>query len=132
MSIADHKYVSFTTFKKNGDAVSCPVWIAPLGNGSAGFTTDATSGKVKRLRNNPKITLQACDMRGRVKADQPVVEATAIPVTGADAESVTAAIKKKYGFPVAVIGALAALRAFVTRKKASESAAVVISLPAGE
>ena len=131
MSIADHKYVSFTTFKKNGDAVSCPVWIAPLGNGSAGFTTDATSGKVKRLRNNPKVTLQACDMRGRVTADQQVVEATAVPVTGADAELVTAAIKKKYGLPVTVIGALAALRAFVTRKKASERAAVVITLPVG-
>ena len=129
MSIADQKYVLFTTFRKSGDAVSSPVWIAPLDEGRAGFTTEATSGKAKRLRNSSRATLQASDARGRVKADQPVIEATATLVTGADAEPVETAIKQKYGVVVTLMAGLYAVRSFVTRKGAAERAAVVITLP---
>ena len=66
MPITDEKYVSFTTLRKNGTPVSSPVWIAPLGDGTAGFTTDATSGKVKRVRKNAQVTLRPCTSRGKV------------------------------------------------------------------
>ena len=129
MSVADQKYVSFTTFRKNGDPVPTPVWIVPLDGGKAGFTTEATSGKVKRLRNSSRVTLQASDGRGRVKTDQPLIEATATVVTGPDAEPVAAAIRSKYGVLVPLTDALYAVRRFVTRKEAVPNAAVVIELP---
>jgi hypothetical protein len=34
MSLGDEKYALFTTYRRNGDAVSSPVWLAPLDNGS--------------------------------------------------------------------------------------------------
>jgi PPOX class probable F420-dependent enzyme len=96
MAIVDEKYVLLTTFRKRGDAVPSPVWIVGLPDGRAGFTTEDDSGKVKRIRNNPKVTLQACSVRGAVKADSPVVEATAEVVLGADADVVRAAVRRKY------------------------------------
>jgi uncharacterized protein len=96
MSIADEKYVLLTTFRKNGDAVPSPVWIVALAGGTAGFTTDEVSGKVKRIRNNPKVTLQPCNMKGTPKEGSAVVEATAEVVLGVDAEPVQAAVRSKY------------------------------------
>ncbi|NNC79410.1 MAG: PPOX class F420-dependent oxidoreductase, partial [Acidimicrobiales bacterium] len=48
MSIIDEKYLSLTTFRKNGEPKATPVWIVDLGNGTAGFTTASSSWKVKR------------------------------------------------------------------------------------
>ena len=100
MAIADEKYVLITTVRKNGDTVSSPVWIAPLPDGSAGFTTEDGSGKVKRIRNNPQVTLQACNVRGKVKTGAPVVQATAEVLLGADAQPVRDAIAGKYSLMV--------------------------------
>ena len=96
MAIVDEKYVLLTTFRKRGDPVPSPVWIVGLPDGTAGFTTEDESGKVKRIRNNSKVTLQACSMRGAAKVDSPVVEGTAEVVRGAEADVVRAAIRRKY------------------------------------
>ena len=96
MAITDETYVLLTTFRKNGEGVPTAVWIAALPDGSCGFTTEATSGKVKRIRNNPQVTLQACSVRGAVKDGSPVVEAMAEVMVGADAAPVWAAICGKY------------------------------------
>ncbi len=96
MSIADEKYVLITTFRKNGDAVASPVWIAPLVDGAAGFTTENNSGKVKRIRNNPKVTLQPCSMKGTPTVGAAVVEATAEVLLGLDAQPIREAIHRKY------------------------------------
>ena len=100
MAIADEKYVLITTYRKNGDAVSSPVWIAPLPDGTAGFTTEDDSGKVKRIRNNSQVTLQACGVRGSVKEGAPVVAAVAEVLLGADAQPVRDAIAGKYSLMV--------------------------------
>ena len=55
VTIVDEKVVSFTTFKRDGSAVSTPVWIVDLGNGSAGFYTPSVSGKTKRLKDDPRV-----------------------------------------------------------------------------
>jgi uncharacterized protein len=96
VDIAETKYVLLTTFRKNGEAVATPVWIVALPDGTGGFTTEATSGKVKRIRNNPAVTLQPCSMRGNVEAGSVVVSATAEVLVGADALPVRDAIRRKY------------------------------------
>jgi PPOX class probable F420-dependent enzyme len=96
MAITDEQYVLFTTFRKSGQAVSSPVWIASLGTGQAGFTTEPTSGKVKRIRNNPRVTLQPCNIRGRPKQGSVVVEGTATVLLGDDVQAVRDAIRRKY------------------------------------
>lgn len=90
------KYVSLVTFRKTGEPVATPVWFADLG-GSFGVITDNNVGKVKRIRNNPKVTVQVCDVKGVVSADAQALSATARLVTGADAVKVRKAVGRKYG-----------------------------------
>jgi len=101
MAISDEKYVSSTTYRKSGASVSTPTWIVPLDAGRVGFWTSSASGKFKRLRNNPRITLQPSDGRGRVKAGTNPVEGTAELVrSGADFDAVQSKVRAKYGFMV--------------------------------
>lgn len=72
--LGDASFVSLTTFRKNGVGVSTPVWIARDGDELI-VTTPRRSGKVKRLRNDPRVTLAPCDRRGRVADGAAVVEA---------------------------------------------------------
>ena len=97
--LANEKYVSFTTFKRNGDPVATAVWLAPLPDGSFGFTTGGDSWKVKRLRNNPKVLVQASNVRGVVKPGAPVFEGTAEAVSGNDPVyiQIEKAVAHKYG-----------------------------------
>ena len=104
MAITDEKYVLLTTFRRNGDAVPTPVWIAALPDGTAGFTTEIDSGKVKRIRNNPAVTLQPCTMRGRVAAGSSIVTATADVLVGGEARPISNAVTRKYRAATALLG----------------------------
>jgi len=70
------KYISLTTFKRDGTPKATPVWITGSG-GDHLFTTGADAWKTKRLRNDPRVEVQVCDMRGRVEPDTPVHRGTA-------------------------------------------------------
>lgn len=127
MAITDEKYVLLTTFRRSGDAVPTPVWIVALPDGGAGFTTEDGSGKVKRIRNNPKVTLQPCTVRGAVKEGSAVVEGTAEVLLGADAAPVRAAVRKKYSVMTSLFK-VSALWRKVRRKPEPAECAVRITL----
>lgn len=103
MSIADEKYVAFTTYKRNGETKSLPVWITDLGDGTVGFTTASSSYKVKRLRNDNRVMLQPCDQRGNVRAGTEQATGTGEILSGAEFKAVEALIKSKYGFAFTMI-----------------------------
>ena len=90
--LARSKYISLTTFRRDGTPVATPVWVARQGDGLVVYTA-RSSGKVKRLRNDNHVLVAPCDMRGRVTGD--VVEGTARLQD--DAESAIALIRRKYG-----------------------------------
>lgn len=75
-SIADERFVSLTTYRKSGVPVSTPVWIARDVE-SLLVTTPSKSGKVKRLRNDPRVEMRPCSRMGKVADDAPVVRGTA-------------------------------------------------------
>ncbi|MEY2849714.1 MAG: hypothetical protein RI885_2381 [Actinomycetota bacterium] len=103
LSLADERFVSLTTFRKTGVAVSTPVWIARDGDALI-VTTPDDSGKVKRLRNDPRIELRPCSRMGAVADDAPVATGTAEISGGADAESRLERIfKAKYRFEYSLI-----------------------------
>jgi len=81
--LAGASFVSLTTFRRTGVGVSTPVWIARDGDDLI-VTTPRQSGKVKRLRNDPRVTLVPCDRRGRVEEGASVVEGTARIVSDQD------------------------------------------------
>lgn len=122
MAIADEKYVLLTTFRKNGDAVATPVWIAPLPDGAAGFTTEDTSGKVKRIRDNPAVTVQACSMRGKVVPGSTALQATAEVLLADEALPVRAAIRRKYRIVMMLLTVSDLIRKLFRRAEAPECA----------
>ena len=87
-AISQEKYVSVATFRKTGVAVATATWIVPLDGGQVGVLTSSASGKAKRLRNNPGVTLQPSDVRGRVKAGTtPVTGTVELVASGPDFET---------------------------------------------
>ena len=61
------KYLSITSYRRDGSGVSTPVWFATEGDRLL-VMTDSRSGKVKRIRRNPYVTIAPCSGRGKPKA----------------------------------------------------------------
>lgn len=97
MSIADERYMRFTNFRKSGDAVSTPVWVAPFGDEIV-FSSAPNAGKVKRLRNDPRVEVAASDMRGRVAAGTDVVAGTARLLPDDEHHAAEQVLARKYGW----------------------------------
>jgi PPOX class probable F420-dependent enzyme len=103
MTVSDEKYISTTTFRRSGAPVASPTWIVPLDEGKVGFWTSSRSGKYRRLRNNPQISLQPSDSRGRVKPGTSALGGTAELVTsGPDFDAIQGKIRAKYGAMVGI------------------------------
>ena len=62
------KYMSLTTYRRDGTAVSTAVWFAEE-DGRLFVVTPAESYKAKRLRRNPAATVAPCTARGTPKGD---------------------------------------------------------------
>jgi len=108
--IAAHRYMAITTFRRNGEAVVTPVWVADLGDETVGFTTAASSGKVRRLAHTADVVVSPCSMRGVVTCGAPQWHGTATVVTGADHARVRAAIARRYRPQLLIIDLVARLR----------------------
>jgi len=87
------KYISLETFKKNGQGVPTPVWFV-LHDDRLYAYTDADSWKVKRIRNNPRVRVAVCNMRGTVKG--PWLDATASLVEGEERRTADQLLDRKY------------------------------------
>ena len=126
--LAAQSYVAFTTFRRNGEAKTSPVWIADLGDGTLGFTTQEFSWKVKRLHNDPRCRLQPSDRSGNPTPGSAVVDATAAVVSGAEFEKVRAKIIAKYGWQFRLITVIGAARKLFGAQDTESNAGVVITL----
>ncbi len=126
-NIGSEKYLSFTTFRKDGAPKSTAVWIADLGDGSLGFTSASSSWKVKRLANNSSVLLQPSDSRGKVKEGTEPVSATAV-VSKEDFSSVASAIGKKYGIQYKAIMLLGKFMKLIGRGFGTDTAIIVSPL----
>src|ERR1700736_4731563 len=100
-SFEGHKYLNLETFRKSGAGVRTPIWFAAepsthLDSSAAKLYlyTVGNSGKIKRIRNNPRVRIAPCDMRGSVLGEW--VDARAEIVTGAEAAHGVSLLNKKY------------------------------------
>ena len=123
------KYISFVSTRKNGTPIATPVWVAPLphiGPNVFGFTIDAHAGKAKRLAHTNTVTVQPCDIRGRIVEGSPIVSGTAVVISGVEAETVRDAVAHKYGFTYKVFSIyLWFSERFGSHKDQAETAVVV-------
>ncbi|MFT4087169.1 MAG: PPOX class F420-dependent oxidoreductase [Gordonia sp. (in: high G+C Gram-positive bacteria)] len=93
--IAADKYVMVTTYKKDGTPVASPLWAAPDGDALVLWTV-TDSWKVKRLRRNNNVLVQACDVRGN-KTSGPQVAGVGTILDAEGTARVRTLIAKKYG-----------------------------------
>ncbi|MEV7521947.1 PPOX class F420-dependent oxidoreductase [Streptomyces sp. NPDC091371] len=89
------RYVSLTTFRKDGTPVATPVWAVADG-GELYVWTRTDTWKVKRIRNNGRVTVAACDVKGRVAAGAPVLEGEARLLDEAGLKRVRRLMSRKY------------------------------------
>src|ERR1700742_1110879 len=102
-SLGSQKFVSLTTFKRNGDAVASPMWIAGDG-GLLWAWTPADAWKVKRIRRDPRVTLRPCGRTGKGRAEQPLLAGTAEVITDPrEVTRVESLLKHKYGLEFRVV-----------------------------
>lgn len=97
----DHKYLSLETFKKSGEGVKTPVWFAA--EAASDLTgqeakiyiyTIGTTGKVKRIRNNSRVKIAPCTIKGEPLGEW--TNANAEIVTGEEAGHAMKLLNKKY------------------------------------
>lgn len=96
-ALADERYVSLTTFRRSGEPVSTPVWVARDGDALVVLTPDST-GKVKRLRHDDRVELRPCSRTGRVAPGTPETKGHATVLRApADAARTAGLMRAKYG-----------------------------------
>ena len=77
--IQDQRYVSLTTFRKSGAGVPTPVWFGE-DNGKIYVMTRGDYGQDEaRCRNNPRLSVAPCSIRGKVKGPEFPATARMLP-----------------------------------------------------
>ncbi len=94
------KHISIETYRKTGDPVRTPVWFVEE-NGELFVRTDSDTGKIKRIRNNPKVRVATSNMRGTFKGSW--VEGEARIIDPESSKHVFSLLRKKYGIPYRLI-----------------------------
>jgi PPOX class probable F420-dependent enzyme len=115
VTLNDAQYFSLATFRKNGKEVATPVWFAPAGNAFYVFSA-GNAGKVKRIRAGSRARVAPCDGRGKILGDWQ--DAVARLVTdSAEISLAYGALRKKYGFLMAVTDFFAKLNGRYNRRQ---------------
>lgn len=77
-AIHGQKYISLGTFRKNGVEVATPVWFGEEQD-KVYVMTRSDMGKTKRIRNNPRVTVAPCTIRGKVTGAEFPASARILP-----------------------------------------------------
>ena len=93
-ALATGKYLLLTTLRRDGTPVAPPVGRA-RDDDALLVITQADSGKVRRIRGNPAVTVASCDARGRSAG--PAVDAVAELLDDAGTARARSIIADRYG-----------------------------------
>ncbi|MGZ6590073.1 MAG: PPOX class F420-dependent oxidoreductase [Solirubrobacteraceae bacterium] len=77
------KYLSLTSFKRDGTAVPTPVWFV-VENDRLLVKTGERSFKAKRIRRNPAVMIAPCSASGRSHGDPVPAQAELLPKSEMD------------------------------------------------
>jgi uncharacterized protein len=94
-ALRGHKYALIVTFRRNGKAVPTPTWFGVDEDGNAYMHTYADAGKVKRLRNDPRVLLAPSSVRGKPLG--PAIEGRGRELPREEWERAERAIQANYG-----------------------------------
>lgn len=111
---SNRKCLNLETYRKDGTHVRTPVWFVEE-SGLQYVYTDRTTGKIKRIRRNPKVRVAPCDFGGNLKGDWQDGEAKVLE--DSETPRIMRLFKKKYGIQIRLLGVYNALYRFFTRRK---------------
>jgi PPOX class probable F420-dependent enzyme len=127
-SLADERYVSITTFRRDGTPASTPVWVVSDDPHRLLVATGAGTWKVKRIKRDPHVRVAGCNARGKVHGE--AVDAVAQLV---DEEPLVRRLQyEKYGWQKRLLESVYGLVLRVTRKPRPEEAFIEITQEAGD
>jgi PPOX class probable F420-dependent enzyme len=94
--LAKQRYISLTTFRRDGSTASVPVWVVSDDGERLLVWTGAGTWKVKRIRRDPRVLIAPADYRGRELG--PRAEAQARVLGPEAAAIVIPLLRRKYGW----------------------------------
>jgi len=111
---ARERYVSLATFRRNGAEVRTPIWFAVIDQ-RLWMMTGGETGKVKRLRNNPRVRVAPSDVRGIVHG--PWRDGTArIAADPREIAEARAMLRAKYGWQATLLDVVSRLSGRIRRR----------------
>jgi len=111
--------ISIETYRKNGQAVRTPVWFLKEG-GILIVHTGGDSGKIKRMRRNPKVRVAPSTFRGEPKADY--IDAHA------ELDSDPERVEKYYNLIYKKYGLMGSFTKFIQRFSRSKAKDIIVRI----
>ena len=121
------RYLSVTSFKRDGSEVATPVWF--VSDGCRLFAlTDLHSATVRRRRRNPRVLIASCRPNGKQRGE-PVPGRAEILTATADLERVRNLLMERYRVSYRLVMLLYRLgRRLHGRRSVADGAALAITV----
>jgi uncharacterized protein len=116
-ALAHERYISLTTFKRDGTAVSTPVWVVSDDGRRLLVWSGARTWKVRRLRRDPRVLVAPASFRGAERGARVAGRARVVDDPGLDA-----LLEHKYGWQKRLVDRLNR----TNREKASFAAIEIV------
>jgi PPOX class probable F420-dependent enzyme len=95
------RYLSVTSFKRDGTAVPTPVWFVSDGTRLLALT-DLHSAKIRRIRRNPRVLVASCRADGKLRREAVPARAELLTAT-VDLERIQKLLAARYKISYRVV-----------------------------
>jgi PPOX class probable F420-dependent enzyme len=121
------RYLSVTSFKRDGTGVATPMWF--VSDGTRLFAlTDLHSAKVWRLRRNPRVLIASCRVDGKLR-NEPVPARVELLTATAELEGVRTLLIERYRISYRLVMLIYRLgRRFRGQRSVADGAALAITV----
>ena len=96
------RYVSVTSFKRDGTGVATPMWFVSDGRRLFALT-DAHSAKIRRIRRDPQVLVAPCRGDGKLLRREPLAADAEVLTTPHDLERVQTMLIDRYKISYRVV-----------------------------
>jgi uncharacterized protein len=96
--LKDQRYISLTTFKRDGTPVSTPVWVVSDDGKRLLVWSAAKTWKVRRIRRDPRVLVAPSTFRGKERGERLTATARVVDDPGIDS-----LLREKYGWQKRVL-----------------------------
>jgi len=121
------RYLSVTSFRRDGTGVATPVWFVSDGKRLLAFT-DLHSAKIRRIRRDPHVLVAPCRPDGKLRRE-PVSAHAEVLTSVADLESVRKLLLARYRVSYRVVMVFYRLgRRLRGKQSIADGAALAITL----